>query len=126
VRKIKKNNKHDYLEVFLFCSALKHPKKAADFARFFTNLNDLDSQLADGLVFLNLPAALQYSRFMNTNHVIFRAYVHQLAIEGHSNGLGLKRGFLLKEHLHGCFPGWAKGELYVTNPYFDEKYAIAV
>lgn len=132
MRKLKKtkNAKHRvavlppfYLEVFLFYPKVKCPKRAINFARFFEELDELDSHLAESTVFLNQASALQYSRFMSIQHVIFRAYVEQVAIEGHTNGLGVRAGFLNKQHIHGCFPDWAKGELYIENPYFDEKLA---
>jgi hypothetical protein len=110
-----KSTKH--IETFLFCPKLGI-KKQGDTTHFFSNLLNLDDQLAECVVFLNLPNALQYSRFMNREHVVLRAFIEHAAIEGRSHGLVLKKGFLTKHHIHGCFPGWAKGEVYMENPIF--------
>lgn len=124
VNKLKKTsnkrntNQAAHIETFLFCPKLGNPKKQNDPDHFFSNLTDLDERLGECVVFFSLPSALQYSRFMNTDHAVLRAYVKHTAIEGHGHGLKLKKGHVTKHHIHGCFPGWAKGSVYMENPVF--------
>jgi hypothetical protein len=116
----KNNNKPaSHIEAFLFCPKIAHPKKTEANEHFVSQLNEIEKKLTDCVVFFNLPSALQYSRFMNHEHVVLRAFVEHTAVEGLGHGLGIKKGAVTKHHIHGCFPGWAKGKLYIENPAFD-------
>lgn len=113
------------IEAFLFCPKLGPTKKHENHTEVFSRLSKLDEQLDECLVFLTSSSAIQYSQFMNTDHVVLRAYVHHAAIEGVDYGLRLRKGFLAQHHVHGYFPGWAKGSLYIENPAFNENLAGA-
>lgn len=113
---IKNNNS---IEIYMFYPNLGKLEKKGNFNHFFANLNNIDNQLDDCVIFLNLKTAMQYSRFMHTSHVTLKAQVPQTAINGHGHGLTLKKGFLTKQQIEGCFPGWAKGMLYLENPEFN-------
>lgn len=109
-----------HLEAYLFYHKISKTEKKGNFDEFFAKLNQLDEDLADSIIFLEPDSAWQYSRFIDTSHAILKILLPQTAIEGRSHGLTLKKGFLTKAHVHGCFPGWAKGLLYIKNPYFNE------
>ena len=109
-----------HLEAYLFYRKIGKTEKKGNFDEFFAKLNQLDEDLADAIIFLEPDSAWQYSRFIDTSHAILKIYLPQVAIEGRSHGLTLKKGFLTKTHVHGCYPGWAKGLIYIRNPYFDE------
>lgn len=106
------------VEVLLFYPKLGKSEKKGDFSNFFTRLNTLEKECREPIVFLDLKTALQYSRFMDSDHAILKAYVPHAAIEGRSHGLTLKKGIINKKQIHGCFPGHARGALYVENPHF--------
>ncbi len=108
------------MKLICFIIKLVKQKKKGNFANIFTRLNHLDEDIADSILFLEVANAWQYSRFMDTNHAILKVFLPQIAIEGHSHGLTLKKGFLTKMHVHGFFPGWAKGLIYIKNPFFNE------
>lgn len=107
------------VDIYMFYPNLGKLEKKGNFNRFFANLNDIDEKLNDCVIFLNLKSAMQYSRFMHTHHVTLKAQVPQHAINGNGYGLCLKKGFLTKEQVAGCFPSWAKGTLYLENPEFN-------
>ena len=113
--------KYKYVDVYLLYPNLSKLEKQGNFTYFFANLMDIDKQLLDCMVFLNLNQALQYSRFFNSNHVILKAYVVEESIASHGHDLTLKQGYLTKEQIHGCFPGWAKGLMYLENHEFTRK-----
>lgn len=119
-QKIKSNP----IEIYMFYPKLGRLERKGNFNYFFTNLDNIDDQLDDCIVFLNLQTALQYSRFMNTKHVMLKAYVPESAINGQGHGLTLKKGFLNKNQIEGCFPGWAKGMLYLENPEFALRHFV--
>lgn len=110
-----------YLEVYLFYPLLNgRRERRGDFKNFFEQgLNDIDEAISGQPVFLDQSHALWYSRYMGEGHGILKAYVAEHAIEGRSQELWLKSGFLTKELIHGCYPGWAKGNQYVPNPVFN-------
>jgi hypothetical protein len=115
-----KTSKNDYaMEIYLFYPNLDKLEKKGNFNYFFKNLNDIDKQLDNCVIFLSLQTAMQYSHFMHTSHVTLKAQVPQIAINGHEHGLTLKKGFLTKKHIEGCFPCGKKGMLYLKNPEFD-------
>jgi hypothetical protein len=124
---MKKNNKRAHggktapIETFLFCPNLMDLKKPLDPSRFFNSLSKLEEKLSECVVFFNLPSALQYSRFMSDDSVVLRAFVEHTAIEGLGHRLGVKKGALTQDHIHGCFPGWTKGSTYVENPAFKKN-----
>ena len=109
-----------HLEVYLFYHKISKTEKKGNFDDFFAKLDQLDEDLSDSIIFLEPDSAWQYSRFIDTSHAVLKMYLPQTAIEGRSHGLTLKKGFATKAHVHGCFPGWAKGLIYVKNPHFDE------
>lgn len=117
------NEEITYIEAFLFCPNLGKHKKESEFIQFFTTFATLDEQIEDCVVFLNLASALHYSRFMSVDHLVLRVFISQAAIEGHHHKLGIKKGFLLKQQIHGCYPGWGKGTIYVENPIFASNYS---
>lgn len=104
------------MEIFLYYPAAGKQIKKINPDKFFAALDESEEKLTECEVFLNQTSALQYSRFMHKNHVILKAEVPQEAISGHSLGFTLRKGFLSKDNIHGCYPGWAKGMLYVENP----------
>jgi len=123
VKKQQQDNKDDAIthrEVYIFYHNLSKPEKKGDFDEFFAKLDDVKETFENGIIFLETDSVWQYSRFMDTNHAVIKAYVPEHAIEGRSYGLTLKKGFLAKEKIHGCFPGWARGLIYVKNPFFDD------
>ncbi len=120
-KKPKKSTVNLPVETYLFYSKLTKTEQKGDFSRFFDRLIDIEGNLADCMVFLNQKSALQYSRFVQNNHVVLKAYVPDIAIEGRSQGLTLKKGFVTKAHIHGCFPLPAKNLFYVENPHFDKN-----
>lgn len=113
----------EHLEVYLFYQKIDKAQKKSNFEQFFSNLDRIDHDLGEPILFLEADSALQYSRFTDNSHALLKAYVPQIAIEGRSNGLALKKGFLKKAHVHGFFPGWEKGMVYVENPFFDFELA---
>lgn len=115
------NKAANHIETFLFCPKAGQLKKTTDPDHFFSNLDDLQDNLHECVVFFNLPSAMQYSRFMSNDHVVLRAFVKHTAVEGFENKLGIKKGSLTRHHIHGCFPGWGKGEVYVENPDFNPE-----
>ena len=108
-------------EIYFFYHSLDKHEKKGNFKEFFNKLDDLDRALANHTIFMELDSVLQYSRFLDANHAVLKAYVPQTAIEGRSDGLVLKKGALKKNNIHGCYPGWAKGSLYIQNPHFENK-----
>ncbi len=117
----KKKTKIPELEVYLLYHKLDKPERKGNFNQFFSRLDNIDSELSDNIVFLDLTTVMQYSRFIDANHAILKASVPHAAIEGRSQGLTLRKGFVKKSHIHGCFPGWSKGMLFIQNPYFGQK-----
>lgn len=115
------SKKYKYVDVYLLYPNLSKLEKRGNFTYFFANLMEIDKQLPDCTVFLSLHQALQYSRFLSHNHVILKAYVVEESIASHGHELTLKQGYLTKEQIHGCFPGWAKGLMYLKNPEFNTK-----
>lgn len=109
------------VEAYLFYSKLEKAEQKGDFSRFFEHLSDIENNLADCMVFLNQKSALQYSCFVQNTHVVLKAYVPDAAIEGRTQGLSLKKGFITKAHIHGCFPLPAKEPFYIENPHFDPR-----
>ncbi len=109
------------VETYLFYSKLGKAEQKGDYSRFFEHLADIENNLADCMVFLNQKSALQYSRFVQNTHVVLKAYVPDIAIEGRTQGLSLKKGFVTKAHIHGCFPLPTKELFYVENPHFDKR-----
>lgn len=121
IKKEKNSTPNLPVETYLFYSKLGKSEQKGDFSRFFDRLVEIENNLADCMVFLNQKSALQYSRFVQNNHVVLKAYVPDRAIEGRSQGLSLKKGFVTKSHIHGCFPLPAKNVFYIENPHFDKK-----
>lgn len=113
------NKSAKHIETFLFCPKVGQTIKAIPPEHLFDNFDELQDKLNECVVFFNLPSALQYCRFMNNDHVVLRAFVEHTAVEGFENKLGIKKGALTKNHIHGCFPGWAKNSVYVENPDFS-------
>lgn len=109
------------VETYLFYSKLGKAEQKGDFSRFFERLADIENNLADCMVFLSQKSALQYSDFIQNTHVVLKAYVPDVAIEGRTQGLSLKKGFVTKEHIHGCFPLPRKTVFYIENPHFDKN-----
>lgn len=109
------------VEVYLFY--LKNTKKSSDLdsSEFFNELSNLEDNIDHSLVFLNPQSALQHSRFIQKNHMVFKAYIPHVAIEGRISGLSLKKGFVKKTCLHGCFPAPTRDSLYIENPHFDTQ-----
>jgi hypothetical protein len=120
---VKNNNKStSHVEAFLFCPKITPPQKTDDAEHFFHHIDQhLGNKLDECAIFFNLPSALQYSRFMSDDHVVLRAFVAHTAVEGLGHTLGIKKGAVTKRHIHGCFPGWAKGQVYMENPVFDAE-----
>lgn len=109
------------VETYFIYTKLGRAEQKGNFSNFFTKLTNLDEHLMNDLVFLNKQSALQYGRFVQRNHVILKAYVPHVAIEGRIDGLCLKKGFVKASHIHGCFPVPGKSTVYVKNPYFNEQ-----
>ena len=121
VRKHKEKNKNGAItcrEVYFFYQNLNKHEKKGNFDDFFSKLDQIKENFENNIIFLESDSVWQYSRFIDTNHVVIKAYVPETAIEGRSYGLTLKKGFLSKTNVHGCFPGWTKGLIYVKNPHF--------
>lgn len=113
------------IEIYLLYFQLGKIEKKGNFTRFFEKMDSINKYLSenpDCLIFLDLDSALQYSRFMNEYHVILKAYVRETAVQGSNFGLTLKKNSLNKRQIHGCYPDWAKGLLFLENPDFNEKY----
>lgn len=121
-KKIKENlsnQKNDHLEVILFLPKLvKKRKKMEDIHQILDELIH-EKHLTESVVFLQLEKALQYSRFMQNNHLLVRAFLPHHAIEGHTHGLTIKKGILTKKHIHGFYPG--KNSSYIENPAFAKN-----
>lgn len=113
-----KNSLFNLIEAYLFYPKLNKAESKGNFASFFDKLANLDESIEHCTLFLNAQSAFQYSRFMNKTHVVLKAYIPHVAIEGSSKGLGLKKGYLTKAHIHGCYPGINNGAVYLENPYF--------
>lgn len=113
-----------YIDVYLFYPYLGGLEKKGNFAHFFAGLEDIDEQLSECIVFLDQQSALSYSRLISASHVVLKTSVCHAAVAGSGDKLELKKGFLAKGQVHGCFPGWAKGTMYLENPDFDCRYAV--
>lgn len=111
------------IETYLCFPKLKKAEQKGDFSRFFEHLEDgdLDNNLQERTVFLSKQQALQHERFLQKDFVVLKAYLPHTAILGQSNGLVLKKGFLTKGHVHGCYPYLMASNFYVENPHFEKK-----
>jgi hypothetical protein len=114
------NNQY-YVKVFLiFDIGYKH--RRADYLHFFTKfIKELDKKVATNPIFFNEDKALQYMRFIDSSRCVLTAYVPESAIEGQFDELSLKKGYLAADQIHGCYPCYAKGQEYLTNPTFNES-----
>lgn len=121
IKKVKNPIANLPVETYLFYSNLGKAEQKGDFSRFFDRLSEIENHLADCMVFLNQKSALQYSKFIQNTHVVLKAYVPDMAIEGRSQGLSLKKGVVTRAHIHGCFPLPAKNVFYIENPHFDKE-----
>lgn len=117
---INKINNEAPLAVYIFYPKLSKHEQKGDFRHFFNNLNE-DIKLNDCVIFLSLQSALQYSYYMHSQHVTLKAYVSRDAINGHDDRLTLKKGFLTKYKIEGCYMGGAYKGLYLPNPNFEIK-----
>ena len=121
----KNNNKTSVpLETFLFCPEISYPKKCSNHGPFFSQFQGIEDKSIHCVVFFNLTNALQYSRFIGQEHVVLRAFVHHTAVESLGHELGVKPGAINKHQIHGCFPSWGKGKVYIENPLFSPKPPI--
>lgn len=105
------------LAVYLFHPFPNKRKINIDTNKFF--VNELDSVIASSQsnpVFINIDSAVQYGRFISNHYMILKAYVPETAIVGKSQALYLRKNSVSKKHVHGCYPGWAKGQIYYRNP----------
>jgi hypothetical protein len=115
------SNHQRHIEVFVVYDA-GHKRRRSDFNAFFTkSITDIDGHIAGKPIFFNEEKALHYMRFVDASHCILRAYVPESAIEGHFDELSLKKGSILRMQIHGCYPSYAKGQEYISNPAFDES-----
>lgn len=111
-----------HMEVYVLYSELTKREKR-DLRQFFLfGLDDIDSHLAENPVFLNKEGALHYYRFIGNCSAILRAYVPEMAVEGCSHGLSLRKGFITKGHIHSCLIHYCKEIHCYENPDFDHKY----
>lgn len=109
------------IEVYLFLPKSSKAIKTRNLRGFFDQLPIL--VLEEGSqVFLNKQNAWQHGRFLQKNFLVLRAFVPHTAIQGKSEGLTLKKNSITKAHIHGYFPNLAKNNLYIENPYFEDKY----
>lgn len=110
----------NYIEAYLFCPCLNRREIKGDVAYIFEQgLYDLDARIAEQPIFLTQQNAFQYSRFMGNDHMILKAYVPEAAIQGRSQQLIIKKGFINKHHVQGCFLPGGKEKVYHANPYFE-------
>lgn len=114
-------NSAKLLEVYLFYPCIDgRRERRGDFRNFFRKLINIDAVLSGQPIFLERQLALRYSKFMGDSHSILKAYVAERAIESSGQSLALKKGFLTKESIHGCYPGWAP-DAYFINPEFRDS-----
>jgi len=108
-----------FVEVYLVVPHLGRPARKGDFQGLMGRIKRLASELHRVPVFLSKDTALDYARFLDDNHGILRSFVPDSAIEGRSQELGLKKGFINHCHIHGCFITRGEQHLYLKNPEFQ-------
>ena len=107
----------DTLAVYLFHPYAAKRKVNPNIDQFFAK--ELEGVIANSQghpVFFNIDNAVQYGKFISNHYIILKAYVPETAIVGKSQALFLKNNALSKKHVHGCYPGWGKGQVYYRNP----------
>lgn len=107
------------LAVYLFHPYLTKRKVTTDIDHFFSK--ELDKVIANSQkhpIFFNIDSAVQYGRFISNHYIILKAYVPETAIVGKSQALYLKNNSVSKMQVHGCYPGWGKGQVYYRNPHY--------
>ncbi|NNM59809.1 MAG: hypothetical protein HKM04_08345 [Legionellales bacterium] len=77
-------------------------------------------------LFFDRDSLVHYMRFIDAQYCILKAYVPDSAIEGHFEGLFLKKNQLSMKQIHGCLIDCEKEAAYLLNPAFDEALLALV
>jgi len=120
MKKVKIEDNANFIEIYILVSGLKDLAKKKRFDEFFDKtLEDVSSIQVSPRVFLTLHSATHYNRFLGNDYAVLKAFVPEMAIEGHGNELILKDGYIHKSHVHSCIPNWVKSQKAFDNPYFS-------